>query len=355
MGKSSNGKSKTVAEVFQGNITGTHFLNMGVKSLIARIFPQKEVRVKAKIQLLLPGAAATMLVVLFGCTQVVKVGNYTKSVAQTKAGQIEYTLRGQGPVVLKLTGSMDDCESLGGNAAMLGAGFSILTPSRPGYGETPLSVGRTAPEAADAMVSLMDKLGISNVDVIAESAGGPTALYLAASHPERVRKLILEEAVSKYAKDLNPQNYETVRNFYTSQYWYTCPMLKMMAKVAPRNLARVTMKIFGAHDPDEAVKEMSKADIDGLCDFYLRWKGSWNKAASNDLEQRTEDSVLDSIKAPTLIVHSREDESVPFASAEYSHAHIAGSELWEAPTWSHMTVGHGVDKVDSKVVEFLKK
>jgi pimeloyl-ACP methyl ester carboxylesterase len=341
----------------RGKITGTHFLNMSVGSSIARTFPQKEVRVKAKIHLLLPGAAATMLVVLLGCTQskVEKVGNYTKSVAQTKEGQIEYTLRGQGPVVLKLTGSMEDCESSGGNAALLGAGFSILTPSRPGYGKTPLSVGRTAPEAADAMVALIDTLGISNVDVIAESAGGPTALYLAARHPERVRKLILKEAVSKYAKDLNPKNYETVRKFYTSQYWYTCPMLKMMARVAPRKLARVTMSIFGAHDPDEAIKGMSKADIKGLCDFYLRWRGSWNKAANNDLEQTTEDSVLDSIKAPTLIVHSREDGSVPFTSAEYSHAHIVASELWEAPTWNHMTLGHGAYKVDSKVVEFLKK
>ena len=189
-----------VVGAFQGRIIGIHFLNMGVGSSISGTFSQKEVRVKAKILLLLPGAAAIMLAVLLGCThaKVVKVSNYTKSVAQTKAGQIEYTLQGQGPVVLKLTGSMEDCESTGGNAALLGAGFSILTPSRPGYGKTPLSIGRTATEAADAMVSLIDKLDIAKVDVIAESAGGPTALYLAARHPERVRKLVLEEAVSKY-------------------------------------------------------------------------------------------------------------------------------------------------------------
>lgn len=354
MGKSSNVKSKTVAEVFQDNITGTHFLNM-IGSSIIRTSSLKKVCVKAKVLLL--GATTIMLFVLLGCAhaRIEKVSNYIKGVAQTKAGLIEYTLQGQGPVVLKLTGSMEDCESTGRNATLLEAGFSILTPSRPGYGKTPLSVGKTAPEAANAMVSLMDKLDIAKVYVIAESAGGPTALYLAAMHPVRVRKLVLEEAVSKYSKDLNPQNYETVRNFYTSQYWYTSPMLKMMAKVAPRKLALVTMKIFGAHDPEAAVKEMSKTDIEGLCDFYLQWKGSWNKAAYNDLEQRTEDSVLDSINAPTLIVHSREDGSVPFASAEYSHTHIVGSELWEAPTWNHMTLGHGAAKVDSMVVEFLKK
>jgi len=125
--------------------------------------------------------------------------------------------------------------------------------------------------------------------------------------------------------------------------------------VAPRSLARVTMSIFGTHDPDEAVKRMSKADIDGICSFYLRWQASWGQAASNDMEHAAEDAVLNSIKAPTLIVHSRGDAAIPFAVAEYSHANIAGSELWEAPTSSHMIAGPEAAIVDTKVVEFLKK
>jgi len=311
----------------------------------------------AKLQSLLLGTVATMLVVLLWCTpsRVEKTDNYTKSVAQTKAGRIEYTLRGQGPVVLRLTGSMEDCESPGGNAALLAAGFSILTPSRPGYGKTPLSVGRTAPEAADAMAAFMDTLGIPNANVVAESCGGPTAIYMAARHHERVRKLVLAEAVSKYMKDVDPKGFETRKKFYDSQYGYMGFMLKVLARVAPRSLARVTMSIFGTHDPDEAVKEMSKADIDGICSFYLRWQPSWGRAASNDMEQGTEDAVLNSIKAPTLIVHSRKDAAIPFAVAEYSHANIAGSELWEAPTWSHMISGPGAAAVDTKVVEFLKR
>ena len=50
------------------------------------------------------------------------------------------------------------------------------------------------------------------------------------------------------------------------------------------------------------MKELSKADIDGLCNFYLRWGRTWNKAAYNDLEQRTEDSVLDSQKTPVVVL-----------------------------------------------------
>ena len=115
------------------------------------------------------------------------------------------------------------------------------------------------------------------------------------------------------------------------------------------------MSVFGTHDPDEAVKRMSKADIGALYSFYLRWQSSWGQAASNDMDQAAEDAVLNSIKAATLIVHSRSDAAIPSAVAEYSHANIAGSELWEAPTWSHMISGPGAAVVDTKVVEFLKK
>jgi pimeloyl-ACP methyl ester carboxylesterase len=311
---------------------------------------------KAKVLFLSAGTVVILLVVLVVLLGSIQVEDkYPRNVAQTKAGQIEYTLQGQGPVVLRLTGSMVDCQSSGGNEALLAAGLSILTPSRPGYGRTPLSAGRTAPEAADAMAALMDALGISNANVIAESCGGPTAIYLAARHPERVRKLVLEEAVSKYMKDIDSKGFEARKKFYDSQYGYMSFMLKVLARVAPKSLARATMSIFGTHDPDEAVKKMSKEEIDGLCNFYLRWQPTWGKAGSNDMEQGTESAALNSIKAPTLIVHSREDAAIPFAVAEYSHANIPGSELWEAPTWSHMISGPGAAAVDTKVVEFLKR
>lgn len=310
---------------------------------------------KAKVLVTVLGVVTAMFVGLFACATWPLADKYPRKVAQTKAGPIEYTLLGQGPVVLRLTGSMADCETDGGNEALLAAGFSILTPSRPGYGGTPLLVGRTAPEAADAMAALMDSLGISNADVIAESAGGLTAIYLAARHPERVHKLVLEEAVSKYMKDVDPKGFETRKKFYESQYGYMRYLLKILARTAPKTLARVTMSIFGSNDPDEAVKRMSKADIDGICSLYLAWGASWGQAGSNDMKHTVEDAVLNSTKAPTLIVHSRADAAIPFAVAEYANANIPGSELWESPSWSHMTSGPEAAVVDTKVVKFLKK
>lgn len=310
---------------------------------------------KVRVPLIVLGtvAAAVAGVLLYANRPV--ADPYPRHVAQTKAGPIEYTLLGRGPVVLRLTGSMDDCESGGGNEALLAAGFSILTPSRPGYSGTPLAVGRTAPEAAEAMAALLDTLGIPSAHVIAESSGGPTAIYLAARYPQRVRTLVLEEAISRSMKELDPKGFETRKKFYDSQYRYMRHMLKVLATVAPKSLARVTMQIFGTRDPDEAVRRMSQADIDALCTFYRRWQPSWGRASSNDMDHAAGAAVLSSVKARTLIVHSRSDAAIPFAVAEYTHATIPGSELWESPTWSHMISGPGAAAVDARVVEFLKQ
>ncbi len=69
-------------------------------------------------------------------------------IAQTPAGPIEYTLTGSGPVVLNIHGTSSDCFSTGGLSPLVERGFSLLTPSRPGYGRTPLAAGRSAAESA---------------------------------------------------------------------------------------------------------------------------------------------------------------------------------------------------------------
>jgi pimeloyl-ACP methyl ester carboxylesterase len=317
----------------------------------------REVDMKSRFDFVLSGAAAATIVALIGCspTSGAREEKYTRAVVQTPAGPIEYVLRGEGPVILKVVGAMENCESTMGNAALSKAGFSILVPSRPGYGKTPLSVGQTSIEAANAMASLLAELGISKVDVIAISSGGPTGLYLASRHPALVHRLILEDAVSKSMKELDPERYENGKKTYSSGYGLTRFMLKALARVAPKALARTTMNLFGTHDPNEAVKEMSRADVAEIGNFYLRWQASWAQGALNDMEQGVAADVLNSITAQTLIVHSREDKAVPFAAAEYSHANIAGSVLWEAPSWSHfISIGHGSSEVDMKVVEFLK-
>jgi pimeloyl-ACP methyl ester carboxylesterase len=77
-------------------------------------------------------------------------------IVQLQQGKIEYTLWREGPVVLNLHGGHSNCQENFGYQPLLDAGYSILTPSRPGYGRTDVKVGKTAAETAKALVELLD-------------------------------------------------------------------------------------------------------------------------------------------------------------------------------------------------------
>jgi len=119
-----------------------------------------------------------------------------QTIAKTAKGLIEYRLEGRGPTVMVLNGGHCSRETRLSHEHLTAEGFSVLTPSRPGYDDTPPDVGRTDQETADAPAALIDTLQIPVVDVIDISAAGPTALAFAQRHPGRTRKLILEPAMA---------------------------------------------------------------------------------------------------------------------------------------------------------------
>jgi len=117
-----------------------------------------------------------------------------QTIAKTPLGPIEYRLEGTGPTVMVLNGGHCSRDTRLSHERLTTHGFSVLTPSRPGYDSTPASVGKSAQAAADALATLLDTLQITMVDVIGISAAGPTTLAFAQQHPHRLRKLILESA-----------------------------------------------------------------------------------------------------------------------------------------------------------------
>ncbi|WP_081916198.1 alpha/beta fold hydrolase [Saccharothrix sp. NRRL B-16314] len=113
-------------------------------------------------------------------------------------GVVEYRFdrRDAATVVVLHGGHMNAGLALGEDV-FADAGYSVLVPSRPGYGRTPLSTGHTTAEFADVIPSLCDHLGITRVAaVVGISAGGPTAITTAARHPDLVERLVLQSALT---------------------------------------------------------------------------------------------------------------------------------------------------------------
>jgi pimeloyl-ACP methyl ester carboxylesterase len=120
----------------------------------------------------------------------------SRAIAYTPRGPIEYRLTGSGPAVLVLKRGHSSRDTRLGLERLAEHGFTVIDASRPGYDDTPPSVGCSAAGAADAMVGLLDALGVATASLVAISAAGHTGIELARRHPGRIERVSFEAAVA---------------------------------------------------------------------------------------------------------------------------------------------------------------
>jgi pimeloyl-ACP methyl ester carboxylesterase len=273
--------------------------------------------------------------------------------AQTSKGPIEFTQLGNGPVVLVCHGTSQNCFSTNGSTPLLEAGFSVLTPSRPGYGHTPLKIGRSAAQAAEALVGLLDSLKIQTCSAIAISGGGPTGVALAAGFPQRVKRLALVAAVTRPEDRPNEPAYQSQIAFYGPMHGVMWRMLRLVSNLSPHNMARQSLTIFSSHDPEDGLRRLSAEDVEAIRRFYQG--ESSRQGALNDLTHTVGKDLLQAVHQSTLVIHSREDRSVPFSHAEWSLKHIPNAELYEAGFTGHFYwVGPDFQRISERLVAFLR-
>ena len=118
------------------------------------------------------------------------------SVIQTARGPIEYATLGQGSPVLIVHGTPGGYDQIYEMLALTqpasdAPGTRAIIPSRPGYLRTPLYVGKTPEQQADAFAALLDALHIhQKVGVIGGSGGGPSAIRFVLQYPDRCAALV---------------------------------------------------------------------------------------------------------------------------------------------------------------------
>jgi len=70
--------------------------------------------------------------------------------------------------------------------------FDVIAPDLPGFaGSAHLPPRDGVEDLADALVTLLDELGVARFSLVGHSMGGMVALQLALDHPERIDRLVL--------------------------------------------------------------------------------------------------------------------------------------------------------------------
>lgn len=181
----------------------------------------------------------------------------------------------------------------------------------------PLRTAYTLTDMANDGVALLDALGIKKAHVVGASMGGMIAQLIAANHPERV--LSLTSVMSSSGRPGLPGPSAEIRK-------------RLMAR-RPTNPSREEAVAMGA----EALKQISYPDP-------ARASDAFEVAAANAFDRSyhpigmkrqllaiindgSRVSRLQTIKAPTLVIHGAADPLVPKESSEDIARCIPGAKL----------------------------
>jgi pimeloyl-ACP methyl ester carboxylesterase len=270
-------------------------------------------------------------------------------IAQTSKGSIEYRFEGRGSTIMVLNGGHCSRDTRLSHERLVEHGFSVLTPSRPGYDSTPDSTGKSAQAAADALAALLDTLQIQRVDVIGISAAGPTALAFAQQYPDRIRKLILESAVTT---DWDEQTKRRSRIGFGKAEKMTWTFMHLMLKLFPTIIIKALLHDLTTLDVDEVLKRISKEDLT----FIKRMLQASRSGTGfmNDIEHHVDH--LGAIVAPVLVMYSPNDRTVSWKNAQRVADEIKNYELYAVNSDTHLIwIGKTADEVWQKRLSFLKE
>lgn len=256
------------------------------------------------------------------------------SVVQTAAGPIEAAVAGGGSAVLLVHGTPGSWRQLAPLGEDLAADHTVVLPSRPGYGLTPLDCGRTYAAQASAYAALLDSMAVERAAVVGVSGGGPSAAAFAARFPDRTYALVLACAVA-------PDRLRIPSLFRVAALPGVGEALSALTRrrrrrqladpVALEKLIRAELSPTELLRLDDAMR----ADVERFFRSHLDAPPALAGLRNDVRQARGASPFSGAVVAPTLILHGDADTVVPVDHARAWADAIPGAVLEVLPGASH--------------------
>ena len=229
-----------------------------------------------------------------------------------------YEVHGQGPALVLLHGGTATvATSWGTHIPYFARTRKVIAPEQIGHGHTGDGEGAfTYQRMADDTAALLQQLGVPRADVYGRSDGGVVAMYLAARHPGRVRKLVVEGAGFAHR---DPVRMARWVDSVTPANW---PADDLYKKISPDG---------ADHWPVFQKKVLA---------MYKAWTG-------------LTPAEITAIKAPTMIVIGDRDE-VSLEQAAQMRKALPGSRLCVLPDTNHAKLDRRGDWLNPMITDFLE-
>ncbi len=250
-------------------------------------------------------------------------------------GPIAWRESGSGAPVLFLHGLGGTRLAWEPQLEQLAGRFRCIAWDMPGYGDSAPIASLSFRSVVDAVVRLLDTLGLEQVDVVGLSMGGQHAQHLAIAHPSRVRRLVLADTSYRFGADgTDPEAWKRLR-------LDALDAGRTPADIAAAVLDSIVAPGFGEPERSRLITAFSAISSDGL------------RAAVEMLPTHDVTARLAQIQAPTLVIVGEHDTETPGEYAEYLATHIPDAQLAVVAGAGHLTPSEAPDAFNQLVARFL--
>ncbi len=258
------------------------------------------------------------------------------------------------PAVLLLHGFPSSSRMLEPLLPLLADKYHVIAPDYPGFGNSsappPSDFAYTFDNIAGVMNELTAKLGLGNYVLFMQDYGGPVGFRMALAHPERVRGIIIQNAVS-HEQGLSPL-WDARR-----RYWADPAHELEALKANFTSLAATRQRHLGSSPHPE------RYDPDTWGDEYafLTRPGQAEIQTTLFLDYRTNvasypkwQEWLRKTRPPTLVAWGKYDPSFAVAGASAYRDDVPAAEVHLLDA-GHFALDEATDEIAALVRDFLAR
>ena len=216
----------------------------------------------------------------------------------------------------------------------LGEHFRVILFDKRGQGLSDRFEGvPTLEERMDDVRDVMRAAGSTRAVLVAYSEGGAMGALFAATHPERVERLILLSAMARFSWAPDYPHSPTIEQIqqHTAATWGKPESVRLFAP--------------------------SRVDDAAFAEAFTRWqRQSTSPSAVRRLQLANDQidvrAILPQVHRPTLIIHRRRDRAVSVANGRYLADHLPEAEYLELPGKDHMPYVGDAERIVEAIVRF---
>ena len=205
----------------------------------------------------------------------------------------------------------------------------------------PYEEAYTVMDLADDAAAALRALGVQRAHVIGISLGGFVAMEFALHHPDQLEKLVLVSTSAGGATHVQPSQ-EIAALLAPGSREHIDP-----GDLARKNYTAITGPGFAENYP-QAIENFAE---------IARYRPVHRAAYTRQLQAALGQDVtqqLESIKAPTLVIHGDADPLVPPPNGDYLATHIPGATHIVYHNVGHIPIVENYEQFNHDVLTFLE-